>query len=63
MADDDELHVWTMDNSDDVAACCRTWQGAFDVARRRGRWYCSCGTPDCVHVDHVLAWLEDRVVA
>jgi hypothetical protein len=61
-ADDPDLHVWSMD-TEDIAACCRTWQGAFDVARRGGRWWCSCGRDGCVHTQHVQAWLEDRAAS
>jgi hypothetical protein len=59
MTDDPNLHVWSMDTAD-IAACCRTWQGAFDVARRGGRWWCSCGGDGgCDHVRRVIEFVEE----
>ncbi len=60
--DDSNLYVWSTADLN-LAATVRCRNGVFDVCRRNGRFFCSCGDGDggCSHVARVLEHLADRV--
>ncbi len=36
----------------------RCWEGVFDVQHLDGKWTCSCGHPECHHVDNAVLALQ-----